>query len=326
MTTVNIIVCTRNRCRSLDETLSAIDRLEVPGGLSVEVVVVDNGSTDETPGRVERRHLRMAALRLLRVPVGGKAAALNAALASTAGDLVLLLDDDVRPREDWLRRITEPLLERRLDAVAGAVVIPAHLQRCWMERPHRVWLASSEGLDPTAPDSAIGANMGFARRVLAGVPQFDPRLGPGGLGLWEDTLFSMQLKAAGYSLGLAADAVVEHHFDPERLTRASFLARARSEARSSAYVAWHWRHEDRRWPRTRIAYYTVRLALKRSLSAAERPMSEGVARWEMDLVTGIEFERAYMDERTKPTRYERFGAARTGQRADPNARVHSRTL
>jgi len=43
---VSILICSRNRCESLKETLVALRRLEIPSGIKVEAVLVDNGSTD----------------------------------------------------------------------------------------------------------------------------------------------------------------------------------------------------------------------------------------------------------------------------------------
>ena len=56
-------------------------------------------------------------------------------------------------------------------------------------------------MPPTAGDFDLtGANMAFARRVLDKVPGFDRELGPGGLGFCDDTLFSLQLRTAGFRL------------------------------------------------------------------------------------------------------------------------------
>ena len=113
-----------------------------------------------------------------------------------------------------------------------------------MQPVHRAWLAATVLVNKADPECLIGANMAVARKVLDKVPEFDPELGPGRSGLWEDTLFSLQLKRAGYRLGMVENATAEHHFEPFRLSRESFMQRAYNEARSSAYVAWHWKHQD----------------------------------------------------------------------------------
>jgi glucosyl-dolichyl phosphate glucuronosyltransferase len=312
MLIATIVICTRNRCTSLRETLLCLSAVPVPAGLTAEVVVVDNGSTDETQAYLSSVQLPGYRLKVLRETAGGKSVAINTALRSSQGDLILCIDDDVRPARDWLDQITRPLIEGRYDAVAGNVGIPHHLIRPWMRPAHFAWLASTASLAEASPETAVGANMAFTRKVLARVPAFDPELGPGRLGLWEDTLFSLQLRKAGYRLGMAPQAVVEHHFDPSRLTRAAFLGRARSEARSSAYVAWHWKHERRHGLTARVTEYSARLALKRMLYPRDWRRHEGVAQWEMDLVTGIEFERSYRREAKRPPVYEQYGTRKRG--------------
>lgn len=306
--TASIVICTRNRCAALKQTLDCLTRLAVPDGLVAEILVVDNGSTDGTWAFLAEARCPIFKVTALRETAGGKSSALNKALAIARGEMILFLDDDVRPAANWLREITRLLAGRRFDGVAGSVRLPAHLKRPWMNQCHLTWLAATDYVHESSPETAVGANMAVSRAVLARVPAFDPELGPGRLGLWEDTLFWMQLKMSGYRLAAAVDAVVEHHFDPSRLSRAAFLARARSEARSSAYVAWHWNHENRRRGVQRVAEYTLRLKLKRLSRRRDWQRDEGVAQWEMDLVTAIEFERSYRRERDRPQAYEQYGA------------------
>ena len=49
MSRVAVVVCTRNRSASLRETLASLGRCRVPPEVTAELVVVDNGSTDDSP-------------------------------------------------------------------------------------------------------------------------------------------------------------------------------------------------------------------------------------------------------------------------------------
>jgi GT2 family glycosyltransferase len=268
----------------------------------VEVLVVDNGSTDDTRRCVAAAAATLGPVKYLREPRPGKSIALNTALGVATGEVLVFLDDDVHPDRGWLQETARPLADKRLDAVAGAVRIAPHLLRSWMQPEHLAWLASTHELDPVRPRSAVGANMAISARVLARVPGFDPRLGPGRLGLWEDTLFAAQLLSAGYRLGFVPTARVEHHFDPSRLSRGSFLAHAQRQGRSAAYVAWHW-DQARSIPTSRFAFrYRLRRLAKRLLTrAGER--ADGIATWEMDLTCGIAFARQFQIERHQPRAY-----------------------
>src|SRR5262245_13280281 len=177
----------------------------------------------------------------------------------------------------------EPILAGAADAVAGGVRLAPHLVRPWMQLPHRTWLASTEFLDAPAPQEMVGANMAFGRHVLASVPGFDPELGPGALGQGADSLFSWQLVRAGFRIRPALDVAVEHHFDPARLTRTSFLATAARRGRTYAYQRWHWMHEPIPHHTRRLGVRLLRLWRNRIARRAECRLQEGIPVWEMYL-------------------------------------------
>ncbi|MEM1212346.1 MAG: glycosyltransferase family A protein [Planctomycetota bacterium] len=234
---VDLIICTRDRCADLEATLRSLQRPGVTAGCDVRLTVVDNGSTDATRQVVEAGdwpHLRP---RYHFHETGGLAAARNAGLVVTDRPWVVYTDDDVRPCDGWLSAMTAPLIAGRFDAVVGKVRPAKHLRRDWMGNA----IASALALNDHEPDDAanpnlIGANMAFGRHVFEYVEGFDPALDPGGLGYGGDTLFSMRLVEAGLRVGRAPEAVVDHHFHPDRLTRRSLLASPRGFARSRRYI------------------------------------------------------------------------------------------
>jgi glucosyl-dolichyl phosphate glucuronosyltransferase len=301
---VSLLIATRSRAKYLAETLSCFSHIEVPKGVVGELLVIDNGSDDETASVISSCAMKNFALRGLYHPEIGKAGALNAALQMGTGDIFVLSDDDVRPQPDWLQKLMLPLANGSADAVAGSVQIAPQLVRPWMTRMHRSWLAETDYDADTLPETAVGANMAFSRKILSKIPGFDPELGPGKHGLWEDTLFSLQIREAGFRMVSAPNAVVVHHFEPSRLFRRSFLMRARIEARSSAYVAWHWRHEQGTTTSFPKAKWRLRLLAKHMLNPMERHRTEGISEWEMNLVSGIEYERYYYHERKSKRAYE----------------------
>lgn len=305
--TFSVIICTRNRCDALRETLSSLALVEIPDGATVEIIVVDNGSTDATRQTVTENANRSFGIRYFLEDRMGKSHALNTALREARGDILIFMDDDIRPSRGWLRGITEPIVDGLYDALSGSVVIAPHLQRPWMTGMHRAWLASTHYVDRTSPDTAVGANMSVSRKALSLVPQFDPELGPGRLGLWEDTLFSMQIKQMGMKLGFSENAVVEHFFDPARLERSSFLNHAKALGQSGAYVAWHWSHETIRWASTSLKRFRCELMLKR-VFRRQSLRQGGAPLWEMNLLSGIAFNRQYLIESKRRRNYDLRGA------------------
>ena len=253
MGSVSIIICTRDRAASLRETLASIGRSTVPPGLAAELVVVDNGSTDATAAAVHDAGLSNLPVRYVFEPVPGQVQARNAGLRATAAsDIVLFTDDDVRVPADWLAGMCAPIFEDRADAVTGGVHFPPDYEPLFEKEPFRSrrgWFASTHDFDPAHPHLLVGANMALGRRVVETIGEFDPELGPGALGFCDDSLYAWRLLRAGFRLGSAFGASVEHHFDRSRLTRASLLSLARRMGASQGYVMYHWGGEPAlRWP------------------------------------------------------------------------------
>lgn len=97
--TISVVTPTRNKARLLERTLASLAAQE-DAFSDFEVVVVDDGSTDETP-RVLAPGRWPFALRAVRQDANrGRAAARNCGIAASTGDLIVFLDDDmeVAPR------------------------------------------------------------------------------------------------------------------------------------------------------------------------------------------------------------------------------------
>jgi glucosyl-dolichyl phosphate glucuronosyltransferase len=269
--------------------------------------VIDNASTDGTAELVKSSVVGGLTVRYVYEPRQGQSFARNAALAAARGRIIMFTDDDVRPPRDWIEGMCVPLLEGLAYAVAGGVRIAPHLMRPWMGWRHRAWLASTDTIAPDSPPVMIGANMAFSKEVLRKVPAFDTELGPGAAGFHDETLFSFQLKLAGYKIVSAFGVSVEHHFDESRLTRTNFLDTARKMGYSSAYRAHHWEHREMRRPRRELALALLRLAKWRVQRWREWQDAEGMPEWEMVLLEEVHFYRHYLTQRQRPRNYAKHG-------------------
>ncbi|HEY4988417.1 MAG TPA: hypothetical protein VII09_01345, partial [Opitutaceae bacterium] len=200
----------------------------------------------------------------------------------------------------------------RADAVAGGVVFPPHIATLLSQPPYsaiRGWFASTEKLDRDSPHTMVGANMAFHRRVLKEVPQFDIELGPGALGFADETLFSEQLRAAGFRLAGAFDVAVEHHFDVSRLSGQSVLDLARRMGRSSAYVQHHWSAKPFPFPVTKLVYVHVRRFWIRRRKSRDEKGSGTVSDMDVRLERNLAFYREYIVQRRRPRKYPAQGKA-----------------
>ena len=91
---ISVIICTRNRSESLRHTLQCLVLAE-KASLHCEVVIVDNGSSDDT-AQVAREFASQIPLHYLIELLPGKGRALNRALEDALlGKIVAILDDDM---------------------------------------------------------------------------------------------------------------------------------------------------------------------------------------------------------------------------------------
>lgn len=98
---IAFIVPTYNRAPFLGDCL---DSIRLQSGPRDEIVVVDDGSSDDTPAVLSAYCARhRAAIRVVRLANGGKSRALNHALRMTSAPLVWIIDDDdvLLPRARW---------------------------------------------------------------------------------------------------------------------------------------------------------------------------------------------------------------------------------
>ena len=265
---VTVIICTRNRADSLRETLASIGQCVVPPHLAAELLVVDNGSTDRTAQVVREAKLTRLPVRYLAEPAPGLSRARNAALRASAADMVLFTDDDVRVPADWIGGMCRLMTSGLADAVIGGVRFPAHYEPLLAREPFRSkrgWLASNESGDLSESRNMVGANMAFNRRVIETLGGFDPELGAGALGFYEESIFSWRLTEAGLRMAPAPDVWVEHHFDFSRLTRPTILGMAERMGRSEAYVSYHWHHDPGKAEPAKARRARVLLLLERVL-------------------------------------------------------------
>jgi glycosyltransferase involved in cell wall biosynthesis len=315
MSSVSIIICTRDRAESLRETLASIGRCAVPPDMTSEVVVVDNGSTDNTEAVVRSAGLTNMPVRYLLESKPGQVQARNAGLRGTASDVILFTDDDVRVPVDWLEGMCRPILEGRADALAGMVHFPPHYDALLTQEPfasRRAWFASTEDIDPVRPARMVGANMAFSRRVAEVVGEFDPELGPGALGFYDETIYVWRLKRAGFRLEAVPSVSVEHHFDRDRLTRRTLLSMARRMGESEGFIHYHWHGGEARPLRVWRAWA---LLVAERLRAPWNLWAKAASARELERVKQLAFWRQLQRCDGVPRKYP--PAARTGATASP---------
>jgi len=196
---VSVVVCSRNGSRTIRDCLDALRVLEYP---DFEVIVVDDGSTDETAAIAAEREYRV-----LQTGGVGLSEARNVGLRAASGEIVAYLDDDAFPDVDWLTYLAATFMSTPHAGVGGPNVTPREdgwLARCVANAPGgpiHVLLTDHEA------EHIPGCNMAFRRDVLLSIEGFDPRFRAAG----DDVDVCWRLQDAGHTLGFSPGALVWHH-------------------------------------------------------------------------------------------------------------------
>jgi GT2 family glycosyltransferase len=206
MVEVSVIIVTRNTCAL---TRAAIE--SVPAGGGTEILVVDNGSTDETPQVLPRA---FPALRYLRQEHNlGFARAVNLAARAARGEFLLLLNSDARLAPDALRRAVAWMREHPDSAVAGARLLDPDgspqnsianfpslatelLNKSLLRRlrPARFPGKEQDFREPTEVESVVGAFLLTRKSVWDELGGLDERF----FFFFEETDFCLRARRRGY--------------------------------------------------------------------------------------------------------------------------------
>jgi glycosyltransferase involved in cell wall biosynthesis len=219
---VTIIVPTYNRSASLGRLLTSL-RMQRRGTVAHEVVVVDNGSTDDTPAVVAMFAGQSTPVRYLRETRRGAASARNAGIRVATGRILAFVDDDLRVAPNWVSSIVATFEKYPdIDCVGGRIEPswPAPPPR-WLTRQHWAPLALQVGrgthpfIDRDHASSClVTANFACRAEVFAHVGLFAPDFLRD-----EDREFNLRLWAAG-KRGRYEDSIVAYaDVQPERLTK-----------------------------------------------------------------------------------------------------------
>jgi GT2 family glycosyltransferase len=200
---VSVVVCAYNAADTIADCLASLSLLTYP---RVEVIVVDDGSTDAT-ATIARR---FPGVRLVSIPNGGLAAARNVGLGLAAGEIIAYTDADVRVDPDWLTYLVQPILRGGLAGSGGPNVVPADdpwVAQCVARAPGG---PTQVLLDDRIAEHVPGCNMAFRRDALASINGFNPVF----LRAGDDVDICWRLQAAGHRIGFAPSALVWHHHRP----------------------------------------------------------------------------------------------------------------
>jgi N-acetylglucosaminyl-diphospho-decaprenol L-rhamnosyltransferase len=196
--TADVVIPTWNARDMLARALRAV--AQEPAG----VIVVDNASEDGTAELIRREFPDVRLVELERN--AGFGAAVNAGVATSTADAVVLVNNDVVVEAGFVASITAPLADPAVGMVAGLTTMPGTgaVDGFGIELD-RGLAAYNRGRGGTVPGRLAmpsGGAAAYRRAAFTSVGGFDPRLFAYG----EDVDLGLRLRAAGWRAAEAPDA------------------------------------------------------------------------------------------------------------------------
>ena len=195
-----MVVACYNGARTLKLCLDSLERLNYS---SYEVILVDDGSVDDTP-QIAALHKR---IRYVRQANLGLSAARNTGIQAAKGEIIAFTDADCRADEDWLYYLIGHLLNTRFVGIGGHNLLP----------PEDSWIAAAVMVSPGGPAHVMltdqvaehipGCNMAFYKSALEEIGGFDPIFRKAG----DDVDVCWRLQQRGYEIGFSPSGFVWHY-------------------------------------------------------------------------------------------------------------------
>ncbi|MDB6108906.1 MAG: glycosyl transferase family 2 [Pedosphaera sp.] len=220
---VSVVVATYEGGRTLRACLDSLERLNYP---DYEVILVDDGSTDDTT-RIALAHPKM---RFYRHPQNlGLSVARNTGIAAATGEIVAFTDSDCRADEDWLYYVVSDLLDSDFSGIGGHNLPP----------PEDSSVAAAVLVSPGGPAHVMltdrqaehvpGCNMAFYKWALEDIHYFDPIFRTAG----DDVDLCWRLQQRGCKIGFSPAGFVWHY---RRSTIPAYLKQQSGYGQSEALL------------------------------------------------------------------------------------------
>jgi N-acetylglucosaminyl-diphospho-decaprenol L-rhamnosyltransferase len=223
LSSIDVVVPVHNRW---DLTASCLEHLHVQT-LRHTAIVCDNGSTD---GTRERLHESFPDVRAVELGANlGFSAACNRGVRAGGGEIVVLLNNDVDCRPDFLERLVAPFRDdEHIGSVAALLLKPgdgtiesfglaADPTLAGYPRLRGLPARNAHPTDPVLVGPS-GAAAAFRRRAWDAVGGLDE----GVFAYGEDVDLALRLRAAGWTTAAASDAVAVHRGSASAVTRSAW--------------------------------------------------------------------------------------------------------
>lgn len=247
---LSVIIPTRNRARLLGRALLSLADQTLRAH-EFEVIVVDNGSTDDTRQVCTDVGQRLPNLRYLYEEKPGLHVGRHAGLKAAAGDILVYGDDDIRAFPTWLEAVAEGFSDAEVGLLGGKALPdfesppPDWLEQLWRTTPWGKILPQYSVLDFLDDVQSIdaiyvwGCNFCIRKSLLEAVGGFHPDGMPLELIRYRgdgETAVSIAVKRSGYKTLYHPRASVHHFVSKQRMTHDYLRRRAYAQGISDSYT------------------------------------------------------------------------------------------
>jgi GT2 family glycosyltransferase len=225
---ISILIPTHNRDELLAQTFKSLEKLRIPPGIEVDLLVVANACTDSTTSVCEAAFPRMPMKsRLVHETTLGVSYARNRCVTDSTGEICAFTEDDVCVVPEWLEAMVEVYENYPADLVGGPILL------WWQDVERPDWLDPSldthlgyvhwgdEVIELFPPKKRIGgASVSFKREIFERIGGFRTDLGRVGRSLMatEETEFTERALRHGARMFYAPRMLVKHWVSPPRAT------------------------------------------------------------------------------------------------------------
>ena len=234
---------TFNRSRSLARAIRSLCNQTLEPG-SCEILIVDNGSSDNTRGETESlmREMPHHRIRYLLEPEPGLLSGRHRGALESDGEILVFLDDDIEATAGYLHAILDAFKDPAVQLVGGPNLPryesepPAWMESFWSTTPYggrMCGFLSLLDLGGNAieihPNYIWGLNFAIRRRALFDLGGFHPDCVPDALQHFQgdgETGLTMKAFAQGYKAVFTPGATVYHFISASRMTPECFERRA----------------------------------------------------------------------------------------------------
>jgi hypothetical protein len=207
---LSVIICTRNRAKSLQKCLKAINA-ESLKSVSGELIIVDNGSDDETVKVAEKfiNEVDIDSI-VLSEPRAGLSRARNTGLKYSRGDTIIFTDDDCYLDDDYINIANEIFENKPFSYCGGRILL-------YDKTDAKYGIMEQDNFELIPPNSFLppgkfqGANLIIKREVYEKIGGFDQRLGAGTPFRCEDIDYVARASNAGFIGAHVPELIVYHH-------------------------------------------------------------------------------------------------------------------